>query len=145
MNTTTRIRQKYFNALNGLKYDGVEVPIFADLVNPNETIPIIKGAETYIILQDQQTNDASIQTMCDYDLSSFITVRIVTKFGLGGSKINCEDIAKLVDTEIRNGRDNNKIGIKNVILANSHTIVEVGQSNVAFQYILTYNNIIKEE
>lgn len=141
MNTTTTIRQKYFQALNGLKYDSIEIPIFADVVNPNVQLPEIKGAETYILLQDQQTNDAN-QVYCDYDVASLITVKVVTKFGLGGSKINCEDIARMIDEVIRNGRDSNNIGVKDVKLVNSFTTTEVTQSSIAFQYVLTYQNTV---
>lgn len=145
MNAITKIRRKYFQALTGLKYDDIEIPIFSDIVNPNVEAPIIKGAETYIVLQDQQINDAPIQTYCAYDLSSAITIRIVTKFGQTGSKINCEDIAYLVDSIIRDGRNGNKIDMKDVKLVNAHTTVEYSQTNTAYQYILTYSNLIEYE
>ena len=57
MSRLTDIRTKVFTALSDFEYEGVTIPIFDEVVNPdpNITIPSISGAkEVYIILQDQQ-------------------------------------------------------------------------------------------
>ena len=79
MDTATRVRTAYFSKLADkyhptygfgmLTYDGVDIPIFDEFVNPNAVLPKMKGAnEVYIILQDQQEFDNAIQTVCNYRL-----------------------------------------------------------------------------
>ena len=138
MNITTDIRIRYFNKLNGLEHNGVAIPVFDEVVTTSGVS--IGGAEVYIVLQDQQSFDAPIQTYCDYDIASEITVRVVTKYGLVGSKRLCEDIAKKVDNLIRNGRVGNHINLKNVELVNSRVISETSLTATAYSCILTYRN-----
>ena len=141
MNISTIIRGKYITALSGLKYDNTLIPVFDEVVNPSATIPVINGAECYIILQGQQERDAGIQNFCTYRIEADITVRIVTKFGTVGGKKLSEDIAALVDGRIRSGRDTNKINVQQVDVIEQST-VETSKEHLAFQKILMYTNTI---
>lgn len=141
MNISTIIRGKYITALTGLKYSNIAIPIFDEVVNPTVTIPVISGAECYILLQGQQERDAGIQNFCTYRIEADITVKIVTKYNTTGGKKLSEDIAALVDGKIRSGRDTNLISVQQVDLMERST-VETSKENIAFQKILMYTNTI---
>ena len=92
MNISTIIRGKYIQALSGLKYGNVAIPIFDEVVNPSAVIPVINGAECYVILQNQQERDDGIQIYCQYRILADITVKVVTKFGTTGG--SCDLLSK---------------------------------------------------
>ena len=141
MNISTIIRGKYIQALSGLKYGNVAIPIFDEVVNPSAVIPVINGAECYVILQNQQERDDGIQIYCQYRILADITVKVVTKFGTTGGKKLSEDIADLIDSKIRSGRNANLISVADVSLIERSTI-ESNKDNLAFQKILIYTNTI---
>ena len=141
MNISTIIRGKYITALSGLKYNNVVIPVFDEVVNPSATIPVINGAECYVILQNQQERDDGIQIYCQYRILADITVKVVTKFGTVGGKKLSEDIADLIDAKIRNGRNGNLISVSNVSVVERST-VESSSQHLAFQKILIYTNTI---
>ena len=141
MNISTIIRGKYITALSGLKYNNVAIPIFDEVVNPSAVIPVINGAECYVILQNQQERDDGIQIYCQYRIIADITVKVVTKFGTTGGKKLSEDIADLIDSKIRSGRNTNLISVADVSLLGRST-VESNKDNLAFQKILIYTNTI---
>ena len=141
MNISTIIRGKYIQALSGLKYGNVAIPIFDEVVNPSAVIPVINGAECYVILQNQQERDDGIQIYCQYRILADITVKVVTKFGTTGGKKLSEDIADLIDSKIRSGRNANLISVADVSLIERST-VESNKDNLAFQKILIYTNTI---
>ena len=141
MNISTIIRGKYIQALSGLKYNNVEIPIFDEVVNPSAVIPVINGAECYVILQNQQEREDGTQVFCQYRILADITVKVVTKFGTVGGKKLSEDIADLIDSKIRSGRNTNLISVANVSLIERST-VESNKDNLAFQKILIYTNTI---
>lgn len=141
MNISTIIRGKYITALSGLKYNNVVIPIFDEVVNPSTAIPVINGAECYVILQNQQEREDSTQVFCQYRILADITVKVVTKFGTVGGKKLSEDIADLIDAKIRNGRNGNLISVSNVSVIERST-VESSSQHLAFQKILIYTNTI---
>ena len=141
MNISTIIRGKYITALSGLKYNNVLIPVFDEVVNPSATIPVINGAECYVILQNQQERDGGMQIYCQYRILADITVKVVTKFGTVGGKKLSEDIADLIDAKIRNGRNGNLISVSNVSVVERST-VESSSQHLAFQKILIYTNTI---
>ena len=141
MNISTIIRGKYITALSGLKYNNVLIPVFDEVVNPSVTIPVINGAECYVILQNQQERDDGMQIYCQYRILADITVKVVTKFGTVGGKKLSEDIADLIDAKIRNGRNGNLISVSNVSVVERST-VESSSQHLAFQKILIYTNTI---
>ena len=139
------IRQKYFTAISGIKIRGVEIPVFDEITDSTRVVNI-DGATCYIVLQGQQSYQASVQGLkCDKTVHD-ITVRIVTRYPLGGGKKLSEEIAEAVDSKIRVNRDANKIGLNRVALAVSNSIVESGgDREVAFTHILTYQNYINDK
>lgn len=140
MNISTIIRGKYTEALKGLEYEGTPIPIFDETVNPASAIPIINGAECYVVFQNQQERMAGIQNFCKIRIQADITVRVVTKYGLTGGKKLSEDIADIIDSRIRSYRGNN-IGVERVDLIQRST-VEQGKENTAYQKILIYTNTL---
>ena len=81
----TYIREKVFSKLNdlvndgdvnGLYFEDKFIPVFDEYVNPNVAVPVIRGASTYIILQDQSEQFSSIQNVCNVVFKKQIIVRI---------------------------------------------------------------------
>ena len=71
-----------------------------------------------------------------------MTIRIVTKWGLTGSKKLCEDIGDTVINLLRDDRGASKVdGISNVELVTARSISEVSQTNIAFSKVLILNFI----
>ena len=143
MDRATYIRGEVIGKLTGLKHSGVSIPVFDEFVNPNATIPSVGGAqEAYIILQDQQTDMNAVQTVCAPRFNLSMTIRIVTKWGLTGSKKLCEDIGDTVINLLRDDRGASKIdGISHVELVTARSISEVSQTNIAFSKVLILNFI----
>ena len=57
MDVIKEIRARYFQALKGLTYQGVEIPIFVGFLDKSASLPIIDRGEVYIVIQDQQAYD----------------------------------------------------------------------------------------
>lgn len=143
LNISTEIRIKYINALkNNITYNGVVIPIFDEILTADAVIPKVNGAEIYILIENQQEMDYSVQNMCKYTIDANITIRVVTKFSLTGSRRICEDIAKMIDDKIRDGRDNNHLGIRDVKLQLARTLTESSQSHTAYSKVMIYSNIL---
>lgn len=144
------IRQSYVNALSDIRINGVLIPVFDEIVNNASvipTLPIAGSPEAYIVLQAQQESDNPVQTNCSHVINAYITVRIVTKYDVGGSKLLSENISKLVKNSIQLNRDvhklvSNEINIQNVKLEGSQTYTENAGLENAFTKILQYNNIV---
>jgi hypothetical protein len=143
MDRSTIVRMKIFEALNGFEYSGVTIPVFDEVVNPNVSLPSISGAEeVYIVLQDQQQHPSSVQTFCDPRFDLNITIRVVTKWGLVGSKKLCEDIGDAVLSLLRTDRGESKIaGISKILLPVSQSISETTKSNLSYSKINILNCI----
>ena len=139
MDVSTTIRGFLFEALQGFKFKGITVPVFDELVNPNVALPVIGGAETYVVIQDQQSSPAPVQVACDVRLEADFTIRIVTRWASVGSKKLCEDIGAEIDTLLRTYRGYPLIDVNKLRLATARTITEVGQSGVAFSKVLMYS------
>lgn len=149
MSLSKNIRVAYLSALDDLKIDGVSIPVFDEIVNPNVSIPKIRGAQgVYVVIQDQQEYDNAVQNACNYRRNANITVRVVTKWGTVGSKVLCEDIGAEIDRKIRENRDVHNLvnqggySIQNVELEMSRTITETTQTNIAFSKVLIFNNTV---
>ena len=80
MDVTKEIRTRYFQAINGLTYQDVEIPIFVGFLDDSASLPIINGGEIYIVIKDQQVYDSVTQPYCTYNVTSDITIRVVSKF-----------------------------------------------------------------
>ncbi|MDD2300628.1 MAG: hypothetical protein PHU69_13460 [Fermentimonas sp.] len=128
---------------DALNFNNALIPVFDEFVNPKVPIPSVGGAqEAYIILQDQQTNMNAVQTVCAPRFNISMTIRIVTKWGLTGSKKLCEDIGDTVINLLRDDRGASKInGISHVELVTARSMSEESQTNIAFSKILILNFI----
>jgi hypothetical protein len=143
MDVTKEIRTRYFQALKGLTYQGVAIPIFVGFLDDSASLPTINGGEVYIVIQDQQANDSATQTYCVYGVTSDITIRVVSKFTKKGTTSIAEDIAMEVDNRIRGTvkkRDENVIGVGRVRLSVNRLLIENSDTNTAYSKILIYQN-----
>ena len=143
MDVTKEIRTRYFQALKGLTYQGVTIPIFVGFLDDSASLPIINGGEVYIVIQDQQAYDSASQTYCVYGVTSDITIRVVSKFMKKGTTSIVEDIAMEVDNRIRGTikkRDENVIGVGRIRLSVNRLLVENSDTHTAYSKILIYQN-----
>jgi len=143
MDNATFIRYKVFEKLNGFTFSGVEIPIFDEYVNPSVSLPSINGShETYIISQDQTEEYNETQTICDPRFNLNLTIRIITTWGLVGSKKLCEDIGDAILNLLRDKRGVSKIeGIKDVELLTAQSLPEYSDSQISFSKVLILNFI----
>lgn len=138
MDRSTIIRGKIIEKLSGYEHDGIAIPVFDEFVNPNVTIPVVGGAETYIVLQDQEQNYDAVQTLCYPRFDLNVTLRVVTKWGTVGSKKLCEDICDEIVSLIRDDRGNSLIsGVQRIDMPISRTIAEQTEYNTAFSKVVT--------
>ena len=143
MDVTKEIRTRYFQAIKGLTYQGVEIPIFVGFLDDSASLPIINSGEVYIDIQDQQVYDSATQPYCTYNVTSDITIRVVSKFMKKGTTSIVEDIAMEVDNRIRGTikrRDENAIGVGRVRLSVNRLLVENSDTHTAYSKILIYQN-----
>ena len=133
MDRITFARGKVIQALSGYKFNGVDVPVFDEVVNPSIELPVINGAQTYIMLQDQQMIYNSVQTYCNPRFNISLTIKVVTIFGNTGSKKLSEDIGDDVLNLLRDDRGKSKLSdISEVQLDVSRSMNEVTSTRVAF-------------
>ena len=143
MDVTKEIRTRYFQALKGLTYQGVAIPIFVGFLDDSASLPIINGGEVYIVIQDQQAYDSASQTYCVYGVTSDITIRVVSKFIKKGTTSVVEDIAMEVDNRIRGTikkRDENVISVGRIRLSVNRLLVENSDTHTAYSKVLIYQN-----
>ena len=143
MDVIKEIRTRYFQAIRGLEYQGVEIPIFVGFLDDSAPLPTINGGEVYIVIQDQQAYDSAIQPYCTYNVTSDITIRVVSKFIKKGTTSVVEDIAMEVDNRIRGTikkRDENMIGVGRVRLSVDRLLIENSDTHTAYSKILIYQN-----
>lgn len=137
------IRTAYFQAITGLTYEGVTIPIFFELVNPSVPTATVNGAEVYIVMQDQQQYDSATQPYCTYNVTGDITIKVVSKFLKIGTSTIVEDIASEIDDRIRGTtkkRDENVIGMSKIKLSVNRLVVENSDTRTAYSKIMTYQN-----
>lgn len=143
MDVIKEIRTRYFQALNGLTYQGVEIPIFVGFLDGSASLPIINRGEVYIVIQDQQAYDSATQPYCTYNVTSDITIRVISKFTKRGTTDVVEDIAMEVDNRIRGTtkrRDENLIGVGKIRLSVNRLLIENSDTHTAYTKILIYQN-----
>ena len=136
MDRITFARGKVIQALSGYKFNGVAIPVFDEVVNPSTTLPVISGAQTYIMLQDQQMIYNAVQTYCNPRFNISLTIKVVTIFGNTGSKKLSEDIGDDVLNLLRDDRGKSKLSdISEVQLDVSRSMNETTSTRVAFSKI----------
>ena len=142
MDKATEVRMKVFQALNGFQFNDVEIPVFDEVVNSHASIPSVGGAQqVYVMLQDQQVVYNPIQTQCASRFDVNLTIKVVTIFGVDGSKKLSEDIGHQLLKLIRDNRGGSKIdGVQRVDLNINRSQNETSLTNVAFSkiFILTF-------
>ena len=142
MDRITFVRGKVIQALSGYKFNGVDVPVFDEVVNPSIELPVINGAQTYIMLQDQQMIYNAVQTYCNPRFNISLTIKVVTIFGMVGNKKLSEDIGDEIINLLRTDRDGSKLdGIDKIELVTSRSVNEVSTERTAFSKIFILNFI----
>ena len=142
MDRITFVRGKVIEALSGYKFNGVDVPVFDEVVNPSIELPVINGAQTYIMLQDQQMIYNAVQTYCNPRFNISLTIKVVTIFGMVGNKKLSEDIGDEIVNLLRTDRDGSKLdGIDRIELVTSRSVNEVSTERTAFSKIFILNFI----
>jgi len=149
MDVSQAVRKAYYALLTPLTIEGVEVPVFDEMVNTSVTIPTLRGAKVYVVIQDQQENEGA-HTYCAYVQQCTITIRIVTKFN--GVVVN-KEVAELISNEIQNrisdGKNHNLTNIggysfQDVRKELSRTYTEHGQSTTVINKAIIYNNKVSK-
>ena len=142
MDRITFVRGKVINALSGYKFNGIAIPVFDEVVNPSTTLPVISGAQTYIMLQDQQMIYNAVQTYCNPRFNISLTIKVVTIFGMVGNKKLSEDIGDEIINLLRTDRDGSKLdGIDKIELVTSRSVNEITTERTAFSKIFILNFI----
>ena len=142
MDRITFARGKVIQALSGYKFNGVAIPVFDEVVNPSIELPVISGAQTYIMLQDQQMIYNSVQTYCNPRFNISLTIKVVTIFGMVGNKKLSEDIGDGIINLLRTDRDGSKLdGIDKIELVTSRSVNEITTERTAFSKIFILNFI----
>ena len=142
MDRITFARGKVIEALSGYKFNGVAIPVFDEVVNPSTTLPVISGAQTYIMLQDQQMIYNSVQTYCNPRFNISLTIKVVTIFGMVGNKKLSEDIGDEIVNLLRTDRNGSKLdGIDRIELVTSRSVNEITTERTAFSKIFILNFI----
>ena len=142
MDRITFARGKVIQALSGYKFNGVAIPVFDEVVNPSIELPVINGAQTYIMLQDQQMIYNSVQTYCNPRFNISLTIKVVTIFGMVGNKKLSEDIGDEIVNLLRTDRNGSKLdGIDRIELVTSRSVNEITTERTAFSKIFILNFI----
>ena len=142
MDRITFVRGKVIEALSGYKFNGVAIPVFDEVVNPSTTLPVISGAQTYIMLQDQQMIYNAVQTYCNPRFNISLTIKVVTIFGMVGNKKLSEDIGDEIINLLRTDRNGSKLdGIDKIELVTSRSVNEITTERTAFSKIFILNFI----
>ena len=136
MDRITFVRGKVIQALSGYKFNGVSIPVFDEVVNPDVALPVVNGAQTYIILQDQQMIYNAVQTYCNPRFNISLTIKVVTIFGNTGNKKLSEDIGNDILNLLRDDRGKSKLSdISEVQLDVSRSMNETTSTRVSFSKI----------
>ncbi len=142
MDRITFARGKVIEALSGYKFNGVAIPVFDEVVNPSIELPVINGAQTYIMLQDQQMIYNAVQTYCNPRFNISLTIKVVTIFGMVGNKKLSEDIGDEIVNLLRTDRNGSKLdGIDRIELVTSRSVNEITTERTAFSKIFILNFI----
>jgi len=147
------VRKAFVEALNAgnINVNGVVIPVYSEQVPQNETVANVtyknQKGKAYIIIQGQFENESGDQTMCNYTLNSYISIRIVTTFVSGGRKDISEHIAdqvyKALFYDWRNTKvTSNEVSIQDVRIEPTNFTFESAGEQTAYTKILTFNTII---
>ena len=144
------IRQSFLAELAPFTIEGVTIPIFDNLVNPQATIPTYRGSKAYIIILDQNEVETT-RNECTLDQTASITFDIVTKFPINsGGMYPSELISNQLQQAVIgfSGTDltisDTKIKIQRITKLNGRSFTDLGASLTAFRKRLIFSVEIYE-
>jgi len=142
------LRLAYLNILAPLVVEGVTIPIADSFINPNQTIPIFRSGQAYVLLVDQNEVETS-NNFCGFRQTATISLDVITKFPNGsGSKLASELISNVIQTQVNllNGQSINiaetDIQVLSTTKVSSQSFEEPGQSLVVFRKRITFSHIL---
>ncbi|QBQ41080.1 hypothetical protein E2P86_07905 [Sphingobacterium psychroaquaticum] len=149
MNISEAVRRAALTAIGSVVIDGVTIPVFDEVVNPNVVIPTVRNAKVYIILQDQQEAEGR-QNFCSYRQQANWTIKAVTIFNTAGvaNKRLSEDVGEIIEKRIKpTGKthalvDANGYSFQDTNKVYSRNNTEITKSAVSFSKILIFNTTV---
>jgi hypothetical protein len=134
-----RLRLAVIDAISPLIFDSVEIPVFDQVVNPSTQLPIIRGAQTYVLVNNQSQSETT-NNKCTNRFNGNLTFDVVTKYpkNMGGSLVS-ELIGELIMNEINNTLEIDSFQLLNVNMNFNSNLHEQGKSETAFRKIISYS------
>jgi hypothetical protein len=135
----TTLRTAIINALSPLVVDGVTIPIFDELVNPNTPLPTLKGGQAYILIRDQQEVETEL-CKTGFRQNALITLDCIVKYPANvGSKASVELISTAILPLIDRFISLSGWTVLNVTKVNSQSLVEQGLTESAYRKLITFS------
>ena len=95
------IREAYINLLSPLTVDGVVIPFFDEIVNPNASLASYLGADCYIVFSGQNEVETT-NNRCSFRENVAVTLQIFAEYPLGsGGKRAVENISDAILQQLR--------------------------------------------
>lgn len=134
-----RLRASLIDELSPITFNGVEVPIMDQKVNPSVLIPIISGGKAYVIINSQTSTETS-NDKCSGRVDANISFDIVTKFpkGLGGA-INSEMIAEIIMQKVNRNLSVDDFQLMNCTMNFNQNLNEESTSETVFRKLVSFN------
>ena len=144
------LRKAFLDVLTPFTIEGVTIPIFDNIVNPEASIPLFRGIPTYMVILDQNENDIDGND-CSYLQNATITFDIVTKFqGNVISSLPSELVSnQLLQTVLSLTSEQIQISDSNVNVLTtrkllSRVLVDQGASLTAIRKRIIFESIVYE-
>lgn len=144
------IRQAYLNVLTPLVVDGVTIPFFDEIVNPNATIPTFKGAECYILFTGQNEVETT-NNRDSFRESVAVTLQIIAEYPLGsGGKLAVETISDSILQQIRLINDpvfnlGSPFQVLRTKKESGQTIISNGKNHTTYQKNLNISHVVYQD
>lgn len=142
------LRAAYLSELTPFIIEGVTIPIFDQMVNPNVSIPTYRGANSYIIILDQNEVETT-NNDCSFRQSAYITFDIVTKFsGNVMSSLPAELISNKLQQDVKSlegqviAIQNADIQVLDTVKVTSRTFIEEGASIIVVRRRIIFSNTV---
>ena len=136
------LRSAYFSRLNGIQYQGNQVPVYDSYADVGEASP-------YIVLAE--ISDYSIDNKGSFEQTYLFTVDVVTEFPEGSNqgRMMSEQIADLVlqailpnlVTDIDLGPDFELVELRKV---NGQSLTERSDTTKVFRKVLQFSNLVNQ-
>ena len=140
-----RLRAALIQAIEPLTFNGVQIPVMDQVVNPSVPIPTVSGALAYVLINGQ-TNTETTDDKCGTRLDANISFDVVTKFpkGMGGS-ITSELIAENIMSEINRFLIIPDFKLIRVDMNFNQNLIEQATSETVFRKIVSYRFDVYED